>query len=183
MPVSGDSDLSEVICCTLGWRAGLPPLVEGNTQGTAMGSPAKVCTDGNRQGGCSLCLSLLFLNTNEAGMSWSLLCKMKGQGTCHRPGGVCSQRLLTVPSRKGNSLWTMSPSTFSSGRTCNRDQIGKTVKESCGWPSYISQVDTGLPAAHVEHVLNDMSVVPHVIFLEVPFHLSASFHSSCLSMW
>lgn len=69
MLVSGDSDLSEVICCILEWRAGLPPLVEGNTQGTAMGSPAKVHTDGNRQGGCSLCWSLLFLNTNEAGVS------------------------------------------------------------------------------------------------------------------
>lgn len=102
--------------------------------------------------------------------------------TCRRPGGVRSQRLPTVPSRKSHSLWTMSPSTFSSGRTCNRDQIGKTVKERCGWPSYISWVDTGLPAARVECVLNDVSVVPHVIFLEVPFHFSASFHSSYLSM-
>lgn len=67
--------------------------------------------------------------------------------------------------------------TFSLVRTCNWDQLGKTVKKRNGWPGYISQVGNGLPAACTEHVLNDMNVVSRIIFMEAPFHPCASIHS------
>lgn len=127
-------------------------------------------------------VNCFFLNTSASGMRGSLSCERRGQGTCHRPRVVLSRRQRLLMSQKGSSQWTMSPPTFSLVGTCNPDQIGKTVKERHGWPGYISQVDNGLPAACVEHVLKR-----HKCCLTYYFHCSTlpsmCFHSFLMSYY